>query len=224
MATWVWASRRIEEEFLRRCVDHCNIVASVVEAMERMIEAIERNDLENARKLYEKAFEEERRADDVKKSILGEMSRSSIHPMDREYLLRLVLRMDDVAAYAKAAARRLLISIDVGIELGKELLKFIKEMGSRIGDASRTLCRAIEALSTSPSRALELSDEVERREEEVDEVRMQALEYIFRESRSGTRSITWSMIAKDLIDTLEAASDRAEDTADMIRLIAVSLT
>ncbi len=221
MATWFWSSKTIEREFVKRCIAHATKILDTVKSLRNMIESLKRGDTASARESYEKVFQSENAADDVKREILRELSRGVIHPLDREYVVRLVLTMDDIAAYAKATARRLLISMNLGYSLDHQTLDLLYQMATKLEQASELLIKALEALVSSPREALSLADSVERLEEEVDEIRMQALESIFRACRE--HPADWCLIAKDVVDSMENAVDRTEDSADMVRLIAVSL-
>jgi len=50
-------------------------------------------------------FESERKADDIKRRIIRELSEEFVHPIDREELIRLILATDDIATFAKEASR-----------------------------------------------------------------------------------------------------------------------
>ena len=196
-------------------------ILETVKSLREMIGSLRRDDKSSARENYDKVFQNENAADDIKREILRELSRGVIHPLDREYVVRLVLTIDDVAAYAKATARRLLISVNLGYSLGSQILDLLSQMVARLEQASELLIKALDALVSNPHEALSIADNIERLEEEVDDIRMQALEAVFKACRE--HPADWCLIAKDVVDSMENAVDRAEDSADMVRLIAVSL-
>ncbi len=78
----------------------------------------------------------------------------------------------------------------------------------------------ITRLAKDPRRALEVANSVERIEEEVDEIRMKALEKVLE--WCDRAKVSSCIICKEVVDSLENASDKCEDVADVIRGIALT--
>ena len=217
VATWSWIARTRQREIIEMYNRHIDKIIETVEHTLRMIEYYKIRDLENARKEYEIVFEREKEADDIKRQIIAELSKELFHPIDREELLRMILTTDDIAAYAKAMTRRLLLIIEE--ELDEGIVEDLMRMAARILDATKLIKEAARKLIESPKEALKIADRIERLEEEVDEIRMEALEKVMVFCDKSKNSLC--IISKDLVDSLENASDRCEDTADVIRSIAL---
>ncbi len=124
---------------------------------------------------------------------------------------------DDIAAYAKAASRRLLLVLDN--KLGQEIVEKLLEMASKLYEATKLLKEAANQLLHNPKDALKIADKIERLEEEIDDIRMEALSKVLSFCDKTKPSLC--LISKELVDSLENASDRCEDTADVIRSIAL---
>lgn len=216
-STWSWISRRRQTEIISKYVDHVEKVIEVVEHTYKMVERYSKGDVKGARSEYNIVFEAERRADDVKKRIIDELSSEIFHPIDREELIRLILTTDDIAAYAKATCRRLLLVLDE--RLDDKIIEKLLLMAQKILEATRTLKDATLELLKNPRNSLKLADKVEELEEEVDEIRMKALERVLKFCDTSKPSLC--IIAKELVDSLENASDRCEDAGDVIRSIAL---
>ncbi|RLG08171.1 MAG: hypothetical protein DRN64_05185 [Thaumarchaeota archaeon] len=172
--------------------------------------------LEEASKCYEEIFKLEREADDEKERIISEVSRGPFHPLDREDIIRLVLSMDDIAANLKSASRKLLYSnpSEAPDEVKKgliELTKLLEEIVSRLGET-------LDALISGSKETLKLADLVERKEEEIDEFRHELIAKILEWGDSAKR-LSRVLIVKEAVENIEAASDKAEDVADVIRSI-----
>jgi len=217
VATWSWIARTRQREIIEMYNKHIDKIIETVEHCLRMLEHYKVRDIENAKKEYDIVFEKEKEADDIKRQIIAELSKELFHPIDREELLRMILTTDDIAAYVKAMSRRLLLIINEEIE--EEIIEDLMRMAARILNATKLIKEAAKKLIENPKKALELADNIERLEEEVDEIRMEALEKVMKFCDKTRNSLC--IISKDLVDSLENASDRCEDTADVIRSIAL---
>lgn len=222
VAAWIWASKRIEKGFMSRCLEHNAKVIKVVEGLFSILEAIKNGRIEDARSRFNSVLEAEREADEVKRNIIYDLSRATLMPLDRDYIMRLTLRLDDVAAYAKAAARRLLIAMRIGIALDEEYLTRLLEMVSKLREAVELIDQAFRELGDNLEKALNTADKIEHLEEEVDDLRTALLEYVL--SRCDEKGPRWCTIAKEIVDEIENSIDRCEDVADMIRYIGVGIS
>ena len=172
--------------------------------------------LEDASRCYEEIFRLEREADDEKEKIISEVSKGPFHPLDREDIIRLVLSMDDIAANVKSASRKLLYSDprEAPDEVKKglvELAKLLEEIVSKLGET-------LDALISGSKETLKLADLVERKEEEIDEFRHELIAKILEWGDSAEK-LSRVLIVKEAVENIEAASDKAEDVADVVRSI-----
>lgn len=172
--------------------------------------------LEDASRCYEEIFRLEREADDEKERIISEVSKGPFHPLDREDIIRLVLSMDDIAANLKSASRKLLYSDprEAPDEVKKglvELAKLLEEIVSKLGET-------LDALISGSKETLKLADLVERKEEEIDEFRHELIAKIL-EWGDSAKKLSRVLIVKEAVENIEAASDKAEDVADVVRSI-----
>lgn len=195
---------------------HFDKVLEIARSFKEYISSYVDGKIEEASDRYETIFRLERQADDEKEKIISEVSRGPFHPMDREDIIRLVLTMDDIAANLKSAARKLLYTdaTDAPERIRKDLAQLtdlLVEIVSRLGNT-------LDALIRGSKETLKLADAVERKEEEIDEFRHDLIAKILRWGDSSGRLSNVLMI-KEAIENIEAASDKAEDVADLIRSI-----
>jgi len=221
LATWIWASKKIEKEIVSKCLEHCLQVLSIVDSLVSLLKAIEEGQLESANSIFAEVMVAERKADEMKRSLIYDLSRATLLPLDRDYTMRLILRLDDVADYSKAAARRLLIATKVGAHFDKEYVTKLLSMALKLREAMVLVDRALREIIENPQKALSTADAIERIEEEVDDVRTSLLEYVL--SKCDERGPKWCALAKEVVDEVENSVDRCEEVADMIRYISVSL-
>jgi len=222
VAAWIWASKRIERGFISKCVEHNAKVIRVIEGLISVIQSIRNGRFEDARLSFNSVLDAEREADEIKRHIIYDLSKATLMPLDRDYIMRLTLRLDDVAAYAKAAARRLLIAVQIGIALDEEYLSKLLSMASKLREAVELIDQAFKELGENVEKALNTADKIERLEEEVDEIRTSVLEFVL--SQCDEKGPRWCAIAKEIVDEIENSVDRCEDVADMIRYISVGIS
>jgi len=222
LATWIWASKKIEKEMVSKCLDHCLKVSDVVGNLASLLKAIEEGRLESVTSIFAEVMVAERKADEAKRNLIYDLSRATLLPLDRDYMMRLILRLDDVADYSKAAARRLLIATKMGVRFDKEYLSKLLDMALKLREAMVLVDRALREMTESPQRALSTADAIECIEEEVDDIRTSLLEYVL--SKCDEKGPKWCALAKEVVDEVENSVDRCEEVADMIRYISISLT
>jgi len=214
----VWLARKREKELLNLCKAHADKVVETVIHLRQVVHSFCDDDSEGMQKGFKLVFDKEREADEVKRKILDELSRGLFHPIDREEVVRFVLTADDVAANAKAAARKIRSSsLEVVTDEIKEGLKGLSEMLISIVEKMRD---AFNKLIKDPKGAIKTADEVERIEEEIDDYRVELIEKILKFGDKAKSLSAWLML-KEAVESMENVADRSEDVADVIRSIAI---
>lgn len=219
LATWIWISRHIGREALATSLTHIEHVVKVVKALKEMNKAIISGEIDKAYRLYDTIYHEEEVADEKKREIIKTLSKGVLHPIDRDDILRLVLTSDDIAAYAKAAARRLKVVLESSLEIPGEVLKVLDVMISMSVEAVEILENAIKSLITDPKKSLKDADKIEEIEEKVDDLKMKA--YLKAIEYGKNKWNISSIFVKEIIDNIEMITDKCEDTGDVIRAIAL---
>jgi uncharacterized protein len=177
-----------------------------VEGCRAFLEMVERpTDLE-ARAERVKQIEHE--CDDITHAVVEGLHRTFITPIDRNDIHRLITKMDDIMDMVEAAADRLALY---------ELPKMTQE----VGDLARCLVSSAEhvlgAVSSirnlrKPNEILQHCIEINRLENVADSILRGALVRLFREEKDPIAIIKW----KEIYETLESATDRCEDVANII--------
>ncbi len=136
------------------------------------------------------------------------LHKTFITPLDRNDILRLISRMDDVMDYVEAAAERI-------------ALYELKAIPPGICQLAEILCRATVALQGALNGVRDMENaaairkqciEVNRLENEADSVLRNALAELFKTEKNAIQIIMW----KEIYETLETATDRCEDVANII--------
>ena len=218
MATlWSWISRRRQRDVIEQCLRHLDAVFKVVREAQSAVEAYLRGDRGAAEKAYKRLFDAEREADKVKRIIFDELAKGFIHPIDREELVRLTLAIDDIADYTKSGIRRLLY-LDPS-KAPREVLESYKAITDRLVEAVALAMEAVKSLIEDRERALQLTHRIEALEEEVDEIRTGAEGRIL--AKCEDYGMATCILSLQVLESLETATDKAEDLADVIRSIAL---
>jgi predicted phosphate transport protein (TIGR00153 family) len=150
----------------------------------------------------------EHECDLITHSVVAQLHRTFITPLDRNDIYRLITKMDDIMDLVESAAERV-------------ALYEITEMTKEVCDLSRTLLssaeRVLEAVAgfrdlKHPELILEKCVEINRLENEADALLRGTLAKLFREVKDPITVMKW----KEIYELLETATDRCEDVANII--------
>lgn len=153
-----------------------------------------------------KAIEHE--CDEITHAVVAALHKTFITPIDRNDIYRLITKMDDIMDLVEAAAERLalyemtIISQDA-VDLAQCLVSSAEHVLGAVSGI-RNLQK--------PSMILEHCIEINRLENAADSMLRSALARLFREEKDPISVIKW----KEIYETLEAATDRCEDVANVI--------
>jgi len=216
MGFWEWLASRREKEVLKLYDQHIDEITKVTRSVNNLLTAFREGDKSLMENEWRTIFESERKADDIKRRIIRELSEEFVHPIDREELIRLILATDDIATFAKEASRMaLLYNGKPPIDVAQVFLDMI----TRINESVMLIREAVSYLSIDKKKTLEISDKIERLEEEVDDLRHKGLSIIL--TRCSETGIPNCLLLKDILEYLENSADKTEDVADELRSIAV---
>ena len=150
----------------------------------------------------------EQACDRITHTVVAQLHKTFITPLDRNDIYRLITKMDDVMDYVEAAAERM-------------SLYDIQVMPKEAGELANTLLASAEATRVAvagfrdlkrPQLILEKCIEINRLENVADSLLRGALARLFREEQNPITIIKW----KEIYELLETATDRCEDVANII--------
>lgn len=213
-----WFARRRKSKILEIADRQMTLAIDTVTELEKEIAAALEGDKEQAQLSFEKLSLVEHEIDELRRAVFEELTRGSMPSKDREDIMHLVKRLDEMADHVKDGARAviLLLDTDVPEEIWKKILETAKEL---VG-AATTLRKAIEKLGTDPAEAMELAKKIDVIENRVDKKYLEEKALLLK--HSGKMEIATALLIKDLIEELEHVADSCDDTADYVRILTVA--
>ena len=213
-----WFARRRKSKILEIADRQMTLAIDTVTELEKEIAAALKGDKEQAKLSFEKLSLVEHEIDELRRTVFEELTRGSMLSKDREDIMHLVKRLDEMADHVKDGARAviLLLDTDVPEEIWKKILETAKEL---VG-AATTLRKAIEKLGTDPAEAMELAKKIDVIENRVDKKYLEEKALLLK--HSGKMEIATALLIKDLIEELEHVADSCDDTADYVRILTVT--
>ncbi|NQT30088.1 MAG: DUF47 family protein [Candidatus Saganbacteria bacterium] len=209
-----WIGMEREKNVLDITKKHTEKVAETVDKLENAFAAYVKGDMAVKDATCKEVITAERQADLIRREILDRLSEGILLPPDREDLIHFVKRMDSIADHANAAAR-LFEFLDKPLPNGipVKLYEFVRTALLAVNK----LEEAIDALSKDKKNVLALCTEVELLEEQGDEQKKELTGIILKSHLDAGIMI----LLHDLIEAIEETCDRAEDSADLVRVFAV---
>jgi uncharacterized protein len=184
----------------------------ILEAAE-ILDTMLRNPAGDLAPLAAKIKDIEHKGDELTHSVIDELNKTFITPLDREDLYDLSKALDDVLDLIdNTAIRIVLFRIKEPIDNAPELVAVI-------------LCQAVElgaAVSNlkDNDHVVERCIEINRLENDADRLFQTAIGSLFDKVKDPIEVIK----RKEIIETLEAATDKAEDVANVLESIIVKNT
>ena len=150
----------------------------------------------------------EHECDELTHSVTTKLNKSFITPFDREDIYTLSVALDDVCDYIDAAARAVVMyNIHESDPFTQELAVIIQKLSNEINGA-------VSHLKEAKGMEQHLL-EIQRLENDADEVYFRAMAALFRNSDDPVRIIKW----KEIYEILENATDRCESVGNIIESI-----
>jgi len=144
------------------------------------------------------------------RAIIDRLNRTFVTPLDREDIHALAISLDDVMdAIDAAAAVTRLYRI-------KQVRPGARRLTEIISDSTDRLAEALAVLEKG-EHVRELAARVDQLEREADRVHQDAIVALFDDERDPIVVIKW----KEILDFLEAATDRCEDVANLLEGVVV---
>lgn len=215
-----WFAPKRGEEVLIMAEKHLELSKSTVQSLYTMVDAAVKCDITSCNESYTNLSKLEMEADELRRKMVDALTRSEMFPEERGDMMELVRAVDWIADWAKEAGRVLNI-----IELHKapeEMKESALNMSRANMDCVAVLADCVKIIPKDPKEAINLANKVELLEEDIDE-----LYSIARKNMATLDFEEWSMgsmiLLGEFLESQETIADWCENTADIVRAIAVRI-
>jgi hypothetical protein len=213
-----WFAKRRKSKLLEMADRQMTLAIDTVIELEKSINAALKGDKQKAKTSFEKLSIIEHEIDELRRTVFEELTRGSLRSKDREDIMHLVKRLDEMADHVKDASRAVVLLLDAKVP--REMWQQFVQTASDLVECATTLRKAIEQLGIDPDKAMELAKQIDAIEGKVDEKYLTSKAMLLRYSKETDAATI--LLLKDLIEEMEHVADSCDDTADYVRILTVS--
>jgi len=213
-----WFANRRKSKLFEMADRQMTLAIDTVVELQKSINAASKGNKENAISSFEKLSTIEHEIDELRRMIFEELTRGSLRSKDREDIMHLVKRLDQMADHVKDASRAVVVLLEAIVP--KEMWKQFSETAKELVVCATTLRKAIEQLGVNPEKAMSLAKQIDEIEGKVDEHYIKSKAMLLQYSKETDAATI--LLLKDLIEEMEHVADACDDTADYVRILTVS--
>ena len=212
-----WLERRKESSVIKKLRDHVSKVLDTAIDLDRafnMLVVGKKNGIEEALKRVDM---DESAADNIESALFEELTRGDMDPKEREDLMRLVRRIDDIADWLKVSGRNLTLMLEVGGKVSQAIWSSFKEMTKNTVDCCRALRLTIEALGHDKEEIFRANREVNKYERIVDDLYFGVKVSLVKELDDARLVV----VLNDLLVGIENATDSCKAAAESVYIVSM---
>ncbi len=196
-----------EEKFFQLFKDMTTNIIEGARLLKDMLDNFD-HPVESQRKIKEV----EHKGDSITHEIIQKLNKTFITPLDREDIYSLASKLDDILDLIDASASRVIMYNVESIPAEAKSLGFI------ILQSCQAVSKAVSMLGKkSNEQIFEACVEINALENEADRVSREAISRLFDEEKDPIQLIKW----KEIYETLEKATDKCEDAANILESVVV---
>ena len=213
-----WFAPKRGENVLQMVEKHLELTLRAVESLNSMIEAASLCEVQKCKKAYMDVSSLEMQADDLRRKMVEELTMSEMFPEERDDLMELVRAVDWIADWSKEAAR--ILNVVPFEKAPEEIKEATLNMVRADVNCVKVLTNCVKVLPKSPKDALSLANQVEMMEENIDDLYSTVRKHFAVMEFPGF-TVGALILLNEFFDALETIADWCENTADIVRAIAV---
>lgn len=211
-----WFARRRKSKVLELADRQMILATDTVADLQKAVMAASKGDAKEAKVHIERLSKLEHEIDELRRTIFEELTKDTMPPHDREDIMHLVKRLDEMADHVKDAARSL--DLLLRAKIVEAFWEPLVEMSTKLVEITRILRRAIEALGINPPEAKQLAITIDKIEGEIDDGYQRIKELLLENSDEMATATV--LFLRDLAEEMEHVADSCDDTADYVRILA----
>jgi predicted phosphate transport protein (TIGR00153 family) len=187
--------------------------SNVLKIAEALLVVVTTNDLEKRKEYIKEVERLEHVGDDITHSIFIELSKNFITPFDREDIHTLASAIDDIADYIHASAGN--IELYQVTNIGEPMVKLAELLVEMCGDLEKAIkeLRSFKNIRVIADACVRINSA----ENQADYVCNVAIARLFEFETNAIELIK----QKEILQTLEIATDKCEDAANVLESILV---
>lgn len=213
-----WFAPKRGHKVLAMVEDHLELTQKAVNSLYDMVEAAAESDPDKSRRSYMSVSEMEMQADELRRRMVEELTEGEMFPEERDDLMEMVRAVDWIADWSREAGR---ILNSIPFEKAPDEIKVATLNMVRANvDCVKVLTQCIRALPKDGKKALALANEVEMLEENIDDLYGEARKHFATLEFPGFTTGALILL-NEFMDAVETVADWSENTADIVRAIAV---
>ncbi|MCX5693558.1 MAG: DUF47 family protein [Candidatus Omnitrophica bacterium] len=210
-----WLGMAEEQSILLDSKKHVEETYKTVAFFADAVKSFINGDLTAKSKAIESVSQSEQQADILRSKMINELSEGMLLPPDREDLMHFVKTLDKIADWTNGAARLLGF---IESKLPENVLKNISLGTDLIVSSISKLQEAIIALTKNELKnAISLSAEIDHLEHAADDQKKAMIESIIHAKLEPVNLL----LTYQLAEYLEGVTDKIEDCADFIKVLAI---
>jgi len=210
-----WLGMAEEQSILKDAQKHVEETYKTVTYFADAVSAFIKGDINAKSVAIENVRESEHQADILRTKMVGELSEGILLPPDREDLMHFVKTLDKIADWTNGAARILGF---IEQRIPENVLKNISIATELIVTSVTKLKEGIQSLTKNDlKKALVDCEEVDRIEHEADDQKKLLIETIIHANLEPTGLL----LCYQLAEYLEGVTDKIEDAADFVKVMAI---
>lgn len=213
-----WFARRRKSKVLELADRQMILATDTVVDLQKAVTAAAKNNKKDAETHIGHLSKIEHEIDELRRTIFEELTKDTMPPQDREDIMHLVKRLDEMADHVKDAARSL--NLILKTQIPKTFWEPLVYIATKLVECTRILRKAIEALGTEPSEAKKLAMTIDKIEGEIDERYQEIKERLLQHSNDMNAATV--LFLRDLAEEMEHVADSCDDTADYVRILAAT--
>ncbi|MCW4034177.1 MAG: DUF47 family protein [Candidatus Bathyarchaeota archaeon] len=213
-----WFARRRKSKVLEMADRQMTLAIDTVIELEKSINAALDGNKGKAVDSFNKLSDIEHEIDELRRAVFEELTCGSLQSKDREDIMHLVKRLDQMADHVKDASRAVILLLEAHVP--KVMWEQFAQTAKDLVNCAKTLRKAIEQLGANPEKAMELAKQIDEIEGYVDEKYMKSKALLLEYSKEIDCATT--LLLKDLIEEMEHVADACDDTADYVRILTVA--
>lgn len=213
-----WFARRRKSKVLELADRQMILATDTVVDLQRAVAAAAKNDRKEAEIQIGHLSKIEHEIDELRRLIFEELTKDTMPPQDREDIMHLVKRLDEMADHVKDGARSL--DLILKTEIAEVFWEPLVDVATKLVAVTRILREAIEALGGAPSEARRLAITIDKIEGEIDEKYQEIKELLLQNSDSMNAATV--LFLRELAEEMEHVADSCDDTADYVRILAAT--